>query len=193
MSSYIEQEIINGCRKHNRACQEQLYREYYSLFLKMCARYAKNMEDAEQLLNDGFLRIFKNIESFKNNGSFEGWMKKIIVNTCLDYLKSKQLKNAMQISYSAEMPEETNHSLRTEAIRSIEFKELLGIIHTLPAVSRTVFNLYVFEGFSHKEIAAMLDITDGTSSWHLHHARSTLQKKIKSINAEQPLYEQKRV
>ena len=193
MPLYSEKEIIKGCQESNRVYQEYLYKHYYSLFLKMCARYAKNIEDAEQLLNDSFLRIFNNVNSFKHAGSFEGWMKRIVVNTCLDYLKSKQLKNAMQISYAASMTEETNIAFTTQAIHQVEFKELLGMIQTLPPVSKTVFNLYVFDGFSHKEIAAMLDINESTSSWHLHHARNLLQKKLKSADAEPTMYEHKRI
>ncbi|HRO43002.1 MAG TPA: sigma-70 family RNA polymerase sigma factor [Flavipsychrobacter sp.] len=193
MPLYSEKEIIKGCQDNDRVYQEYLYKHYYSLFLKICARYAKSMEDAEQLLNDGFLRIFNNINGFRQSGSFEGWMKRIVVNTCLDYLKSKQLKNAMQISYAASMPEEGNIEVSTQAVHHLEFKELLGMIQTLPPVSKTVFNLYVFDGFSHKEIGTMLDISESTSSWHLHHARNLLQKKLKSVNAEPKMYEQKRV
>lgn len=193
MPQYSEQEIIDGCRKNNRIYQEYLYKEYYSLFLKICARYARDMEDAEQLLNDGFLRIFKNIDSFKNMGSFEGWMKRILVNNCLDYLKSKHVKNSMQVTYAANIPEDTNIAMSTEAVKSMEFKDLLKLVQTLPDVSRTVFNLYVFDGFTHKEIGKLLNISEGTSSWHLHYARNQLQKKIKVKNAEKPLYEHKRV
>jgi len=193
MPLYSEKEIINGCQENNRVHQEYLYKHYYSLFLKMCARYARSMEDAEQLLNDSFLRIFNNIHSFRQAGSFEGWMKRIVVNTCLDYLKSRQLKNTMQVSYAASMPEETSIEIATQAITQLEFKELLDMIQTLPPVSKTVFNLYVFDGFSHKEIGTMLDISESTSSWHLHHARNLLQKKLKSASAELKQYEHKRI
>lgn len=191
MHQYSEQEIIKGCREDNRKCQEYLYKQYYSLFMKICARYAKNMEDAEQLVNDGFLRIFRNVDGFKNNGSFEGWMKRILVNNCLDYLKSKQLRDSLQVSYAATPPEYPNTHFHAEALRHIEFKELLAVIQSLPTVSRTVFNMYVFDGFSHKEIAGMLDISEGTSSWHVHHARNLLQKKLKKTNAEKPVYEKR--
>jgi len=193
MPPYSEQEIIKGCQDNDRVYQEFLYKNYYSLFMKMCARYAKNLEDAEQLLNDSFLRIFNNVHSFRQAGSFEGWMKRIVVNTCLDYLKSKQLKNSLQVNYAATMTEDTNLSFSTQALHQLEFKELLNMIQTLPPVSKTVFNLYVFDGFSHKEIGSMLEITESTSSWHLHHARTQLQKKIKTATADQKLYEQKRI
>lgn len=193
MPLYTEKEIIEGCQRNDRVCQEYLYKQYYSLFLKICVRYAKGQEDAEQLLNDSYLRIFNHINSFRQAGSFEGWMKRIVVNTCLDYLKSKQLKDSLQVSYAASFPEETNLALSTEAVKKLEFKELLAMVQTLPAVSKTVFNLYVFDGFSHKEIGAMLEISESTSSWHLHHARNLLQKRIKKTNLERPLYENKRV
>jgi RNA polymerase sigma-70 factor (ECF subfamily) len=193
MIHYSEKDIIKGCQESNRVYQEGLYKQYYSLFLKICLRYAKNMEDAEQLLNDGFLRIFKNINGFKHTGSFEGWMKRIMVNTCLDYLKSKQLKDSLQISYAATLPDDNNITFSTDAVKGLEFKELINMIQALPPVSKTVFNLYVFDGFSHKEIGTMLEISENTSSWHLHHARNVLQKKLKKTNVEKPLYENKRV
>ena len=103
MPAYSEQEIIAGCRDQNRTLQEHLYKIYYSMFLKVCARYAKDMMDAEQLLNDGFLKIFNNISKFGNAGSFEGWMRRIMVNTCLDYLRSKYMKEEGAVA-SADKP-----------------------------------------------------------------------------------------
>lgn len=193
MPPHTEQEIITGCVENVSVFQELLYKQYYSLFLKICARYAINMEDAEQLLNDGFLKIFKNISTYKNAGSFEGWMKRIVVNNCLDYLKSKDLKNSLKISHAAPMHEELQVSVNAEGVRSLEFKELVSLVQSLPPTSKTVFNMYVFDGFSHKEISKMLTISEGTSSWHLHHARNLLQTMIKKNNTEKPFYERKRV
>src|ERR1700761_2746415 len=150
MPAYSEQEIIAGCRKKNRALQEHLYKIYYSVFLKVCARYAKNMQDAEQLLNDGFLKVFTQIENFKNAGSFAGWMQRIMVNTCLDYLRSTALKEDMIMHVHAIPAEESNISVSNEGLEHIEFKELVKVIQSLPAMTRTVFNLFVFEGFNHK-------------------------------------------
>jgi len=193
MALFSETEIIKGCLENDRIHQQYLYKQYYSLFLKICARYAKSVEDAEQLLNDSFLRIFNNIGSFKKAGSFEGWMKRIVINTCLDYLKSKQLKQSLKVSYTADSNEKMDISVNTEAVQEMSFKELLNLIQTLPAMSKTVFNLYVFDGFAHREIASMLDISESTSSWHLHHARNLLQQKLKSENNVKAFYESKRV
>lgn len=148
------------------------------MFMKLCARYAKDMHDAEQLLQDGFLKIFKNIDSYQGNGSFEGWMRRIMVNTCLDYLKSKQLKDSKQVYYPEAMSDTLTIS-QNEALEKIALKDLLTIIQTLPPMSKTVFNLYIFEGYSHKEISKMLEISEGTSQWHVNNARKNLQEKIK--------------
>ncbi|HTN46032.1 MAG TPA: sigma-70 family RNA polymerase sigma factor [Flavipsychrobacter sp.] len=193
MPSYSEQEIITGCKENNRVFQEMLYRQYYSLFMRICARYAMNGEDAEQLMNDGFLKIFNHISGYKSAGSFEGWMKRIVVNNCLDYLKSKDTKNALKISHAIPADEIQEVTIQADVIKTLEFKEMLQMIHNLPSTTKTVFNMYVFDGFAHKEIAKMLDITEGTSSWHLHHARNILQNLIKKNNAEGVKYEHKRI
>jgi RNA polymerase sigma-70 factor (ECF subfamily) len=193
MPAYSEQDIITGCRKKNRAIQEHLYKTHYSLFLKVCARYAKNMQDAEQLLNDGFLKIFTQIDKYGNTGSFEGWMKRVVVNTCLDYLRSTYLKEEMTMHVNAIQPEESTLSVTNDGLEQIEFRELVNMIQTLPSMTRTVFNLFVFEGFNHKEISEQLDISEGTSHWHVHQARNTLQKKIIKGEQQKVTYEAKRV
>ncbi len=192
MPFYSEQDIIADCKDNKRVAQEMLYKQYYSLFLKICARYALNMEDAEQLMNDGFLKIFNSISTYKNAGSFEGWMKRIVINGCLDYLKSKDTKNNLKITHAASNNENHDVPVQADAIKAIEFKDMLQMIQTLPATTKTVFNMYVFDGFAHKEISEMLSISEGTSSWHLHHARNLLQTMIKKNNAERSGYEQKR-
>lgn len=193
MPAYSEQEILAGCRRKDRAIQEHLYRTYYSTFLKVCARYAKDMQDAEQLLNDGFLKVFTQIEKFTNSGSFEGWMRRILINTCLDYLRSSAFKEEMVMHVRAVPAEESNLSVTNEGMESIEFKELVTLIQELPATTRTVFNLYVFDGFSHKEIGAQLDMSEGTSHWHVHQARVQLQKKIMKSEHKKVTYEAKRI
>jgi len=192
MPAYTEEEIIIGCRKGERVFQEHLYKSYYSTLMKICVRYAKDMQDAEQLLNDGFMKIFTHISRYQNAGSFEGWMKRIVVNTCLDYLKSSYVKNSMKMNFNPNLVENTSLSVSNDSIQKMEFKELVNMIQSLPAMTKTVFNLFVFEGFSHKEIARQLDISEGTSYWHVHQGRTMLQKKIKD-NSEKVSYECKRV
>lgn len=163
------------------------------MFLKVCARYAKSMEDAEQLLNDGFLKVFTQIDKYSNTGSFWGWMQRIMVNTCLDYLRSSSLKSEMVMHVNAIPAEESNLSVSNEAMEHIEFKELVKMIQALPAMTRTVFNLFVFDGYNHKEISEQLDISEGTSHWHVHQARNMLQKKITKTEQQKVTYEAKRI
>ena len=193
MPAYSEEQILAGCRDKKRAYQEQLYCNYYSLFLKICARYARNMLDAEQLLNDGFLKIFNSIDQYKNAGSFEGWMKKIIDNTCLDYLRLVGQKEEMSMSEKSVPAEESNVSVSNYCIENMEFKEMVRLIQSISPVSRTVFNLYVFEGYNHKEISEQLNISIGTSQWHLHYARTFLQEKIKKSEHKIKSYETRRI
>lgn len=195
MPEFSEKDIIAGCKKNNRVFQEYLYKQYYSLFLKVCCRYARDIQDAEQLMHDGFIKIFNHIHDFENKGSFEGWMRRIMVNTCLDYLKSKYVKNSMQLYFSQDMSESHKFSIQNNALDKMALKELLGIIQTLPPMSKMVFNLFVFDGYSHKEISHMLEISEGTSQWHVNNARKSLQQKINKQEEHQEkktkVYEQK--
>jgi RNA polymerase sigma-70 factor (ECF subfamily) len=152
------------------------------------------MYDAEQLMQDSFLKIFNHMNDYSGKGSFEGWMRRIVVNTCLDYLKSKYLKNSMQLHFPNEIGESATFSISNNALDKIAMKDLLGIIQTLPPMSRTVFNLFVFEGYSHKEIGKLLEMSEGTSQWHVNNARKSLQQKIKANQlTEIKCYEQKRI
>lgn len=193
MPAYSEQEIIAGCRNKDRAVQEHLYKMYYSMFLKVCARYAKSMQDAEQLLNDGFLKVFTQVDNFKNAGSFAGWMQRIMINTCLDYLRGAALKEEMVMHVNAIPAEESNISVNNEALENIEFRELVTLVQGLPTMTRTVFNLFVFDGYNHKEISEQLEISEGTSHWHVHQARNILQKKITKSEQQKVTYEAKRI
>jgi len=195
MPEYTEQDIIEGCQRNNRLLQEHLYKKYYSLFLKLCARYAKDMHDAEQLLQDGFLKIFSHINDYAGKGSFEGWMRRVVVNTCLDYLKSKYLKTSMQLHFPDDKMQESSKFVTTNsALDKIAMKDLLGHIQKLPPMSRTVFNLFIFDGYSHKEIAKILDMSEGTSQWHVNNARKSLQQIIiANQQKEDKYYEQKRI
>lgn len=188
MAAYAEQEIINGCRKKDRVYEEHLYKQYYGMFLAICMRYAKDIQNAKQLLNDGFLKIFMSIGSFRGEGSFEGWMKRIMVNTCLEYVRSGDFKKSGQTVHKDVMDEKEDMVVYNDAVAKIDAHELVTMIQALPPVSRTVFNLYAFEGYSHIEIATLLNITVGTSSWHVHNARTVLRQKIMTKNK---LYERR--
>lgn len=139
------------------------------------------MNDAEQLLNDVFLKIFTSIKKYKHKGSFEGWMKRILINTCLDNLRTKHFMSSIKMQIIS-IPIDDISALDADIIQRMEFNELVSLIQSLPDVTRTVFNLSVFEGYTHKDIAKLLDITENTSLWHAYNARKLLKKMLKKTN-----------
>ena len=187
MALYTEQQIINGCKDKDPIIEEYLYKTYYSDFLTIYARYAKDIQDARLLLNDGFVKVFNSISKYKNQGSFEGWMRRIMVNTCLDYVKSKYIKTTVNVAFDA-ADFDIEAINQNGAVENLSFNELIRLIQELPPVTRTVFNLHVFEGYAHKQIGKLLNISPNTSYWHLYQAREQLQK---TITANCKHYEQK--
>ena len=169
-----KEHLIKSCKEGDRAAQSALYEFYASEMMLLCLRYAKNREEAEEILQDGFLKIFKFIWQFKNSGSFEGWMRKIFVNSALQkYRDNLHLHPVIFINnYSFDLPDPF------EAGDQFEAKELLQMVQKLPPRYRMVFNLYVFEGMKHREIAVHLKISEGTSKSNLSDARAILQKAV---------------
>ena len=172
-------EIIKGCIKDDALCQKSLFNRYASALLGICMRYARNKEDAEDILQDSFIKIFKKISQFKGEGSFEGWMRRVVVNTALKkYTVSRYTKE-----FSVEEVKDTvlPDSNDVPAFNHLTEKDLLVLIHNLPDGYRIIFNLYVIEGFQHDEIANMLGIQPGTSRSQLVKARQMLQREIIQI------------
>ena len=173
--------IIEGCRKENRNAQLLLYKHYAALMFGICLRYTANRFDAEDVLQEGFVKIFQKINTFRNEGSFEGWMKKIIVNSALNFLRKKKKVELSEITSKIENIKDDINEEEYE----IEPEILMKIIQQLPVGCRTVFNLYTFEEHSHKEISILLDINEGTSKSQLARARKLLTKAVlnyKKIN-----------
>ena len=169
-----EQLIIKGCIEGNRTSQAKLYDLYGPKMMAVCMRYCRNREEAEEILQEGFYRVFKYLHQFKHMGSFEGWIRKIMVNAALQRYKPKSsLHPVIQIdAEGTDVPDSCDiHS-------GLNIKELVQLIQGLPAAYRLVFNLYVFEGFKHREIAAMIGISEGTSKSNLSDARAILQKAL---------------
>ena len=176
-------DLAARCRSADRKAQEHIFRTYYSDYLKICLRYAADRHAAELMLSDAFFRIFTKADSYQGTGSFEGWMRRIVVNTCLSHLRSAGNHAAQPLPGGSSG--EDGHLVQTAALQSdndalsrLGMQELIRLIQALPPVSRTVFNLYVFDGYTHKEIAASLGISEGTSQWHLSTARQWLRSKI---------------
>jgi RNA polymerase sigma-70 factor (ECF subfamily) len=156
-----------------------IYKDFSPKMYGICLRFAGNQMDADDILQEGFIKVYKNLKHFKNNGSFEGWIRKIIVNTAINYYKRK--KRIAKIEESDYL--EVSQSIDSDALNVLSEAELLKLIQELPNGYRTVFNLNVLEGYTHKEIGDMMGITDNTSKSQLARARRILQKKIELQSA----------
>lgn len=170
--------LIDQCKKNDRVAQKKLYEKFSVRLMGICLRYTKSRVEAEDLLQEVFIKIFKKIKDFKGDGVFEGWICRITVNTAITYYhKTKQLKDNVNVDDYAEQ------IFEYEKITDIlSTKELLELINRLPDIYKVVFNLYVIEGYSHKEIAEMLKISEGTSKSQLSRSRKHLQKMLLELN-----------
>jgi len=166
-----EEALLQGCLKKNAAAQRELYERYSPKMLSVCYRYGHNCEDAEDMLQEGFIKVFSMIHTFENRGSLEGWIRRIMVHTCINILKkNKRFNESVDIIHA------TGVQVREESIPSIiQAKEVIESIRLLPIGYRTVLNLYAIEGFSHKEIAAMLDGEESTSRSQYTRAKAMLE------------------
>jgi RNA polymerase sigma-70 factor (ECF subfamily) len=166
-----EEAILEGCRKNNAAAQKALYEKFSAKMLVVCYRYAHNREDAEDMLQEGLIKVFSQIKTFENRGSLEGWIRRIVVHTCINNLKKNKRFNE-----SVDLIHATTLQVREESIPSIiQAKEVVECIRMLPIGYRTVLNLYAIEGFSHKEIGSMLDIEESTSRSQYTRAKAMLE------------------
>lgn len=175
-------EIIKACKRNKPDAQRKLYELFSKKMFGVCLQYAKDYTEAEDILQDGFIKVFTKISQFDFKGSFEGWVRRIMVNCALErYRKQNLLYNVSEI---------TDYDVRfayDDALGEISSKELLGIIQELSPQYKVVFNLYAIEGYAHQEIAEMLGISVGTSKSNLSRARVILQEKVKE------LYEEKKI
>ena len=169
--------LIKDCIAGDRNAQKYLYNQYAPRAYAIIRRYTRQNELADEMLNDAFYKVFTKISSFSGSGSFEGWIRRIVINTVTDHLR-KYIKD-QQVYHAAEMPEDVY--LKDDLVGKLAYKELLAIVHELPDTQRMVFNLYVFEELKHKEISEELGITEVNSRWHLNDARRRLKEKINSI------------
>jgi RNA polymerase sigma factor (sigma-70 family) len=169
--------VINGCLKGNRRDQELLYRRHAPKLYAVCLQYSGNDEEARDILQEGFIKIFENLIHYKHEGSFEGWVRKIIVNTALEKYRNKH--NLYRVDDIDMIPEPDAEPDNTD-YAGLEAIDLLEIIRELPPKYRMVFNLYAIEGYSHKEISQMVKISEGTSKSNLSRARVILQRRVGS-------------
>ncbi|MBI3502318.1 MAG: sigma-70 family RNA polymerase sigma factor [Bacteroidetes bacterium] len=174
LSLNSEEQLINGCIEQDTASQNKIYKLFAPKMFTVCIRYSRNREDAEDTLQEGFMRVFNNIKSFRHQGSFEGWMRRIIINVAIRKYKDKS--NLFTVINIDAINCDTYYEENT--LSEINSKELLKLIQELPEKCKMVFNLYVFEGMKHSEIAELLGITIGTSKSNLFDAREILKQEI---------------
>ncbi|MBL7875986.1 MAG: RNA polymerase sigma factor [Cyclobacteriaceae bacterium] len=173
-------ELVEGCKRQNRDAQKRLYEQYASKWYALCCRYIKDKMEAEDVLIVAFTKILERIDQYKGEGNFEGWMRKVVVNEALSYLrKNKNMYLETDIEAADYEPDYRNLE------KNLEAEDLLKMIDQLPTGYRIVFNLYAIEGYTHQEIAAELGISENTSKSQLSRARASLQKSL--LQAEQKL------
>lgn len=169
--------MIEGCRREHVRSQEQLYRFYYPEMIKICCRYAGDMDGAGIIYNNTMLRVFKNIRNYKHEGKLAAWIRTILVNCCIDYVKQQN-----KFSNRASIDEAVSEvGMDSSILGNVSAKEIQSIISRLPGATSAVFNLYIYENFTHKQIGQALGISDGTSKWHMNEARKRLTIMLKEF------------
>lgn len=176
-----EAHIISGCLNGDRKCQELLYKEHYPVMIRICMRFTNDLDEAGGLYNEAMIKVFNKIGQFNHDGSFEGWVKRIVINTCIDHSR-----RVAKITYQPidELHQEPAPVL-PEVYSRLAAADIMQLVRELPKNTALVFNLHVLEGYKHQEIAELLGISDGTSKWHLNEARKILKIKIDQLLNQQ--------
>lgn len=173
----IQPQLISLCIKRDRKAEYELYKNTYSYLMSICLRYTRDKDTASAMLNTGFMKILSNLEKYNLAIPFKVWIRKIMVNTLIDeYRKLKREKE--KVTYVEEYYDSSNFSEANEALSRINCRQIYELINQLPEATKQVFNLFVIDGYAHKEIADMLGISEGTSKWHLNAARQKLKAQI---------------
>lgn len=176
--TYTDQELVKGCIKNNRKFQEILYRKYFRAMMYMCMKHTGDRDLSMQIVNNGFLKVFKKIDTFSFKGSLEGWIRRIVFHSLSDFYK--QHSKYIQLLVF----EEKDEAISENALDNMYVEDILKLVNDLPPATKRVFQLFAIEGYSHKEIAEQLQISEGTSKWHLATARKTLKKLISNADNE---------
>jgi RNA polymerase sigma-70 factor (ECF subfamily) len=175
-----EATLINECKRGNAIAQKKLFDKFAPKMMYVCLRYCKNQNDAEDVLQESFIKIFSSIDKYKNEGSFEGWMRRIFVNSCLDFLrKEKQLSGTSSLE-DVEFKIHDDYSTS----QNLEAEDLMKIIEKLPKGYQVVFSLFAIEGYSHKEIGELLNISEDTSKSQYFRARASLKAYLERIEVK---------
>lgn len=173
-----EEKLIHGCIEGDRRCQQQLYERFYGKMMVVCMRYAKDDDAALDAFQEAFIKVFDNLSAYSGNGSFEGWIRRIMVNTSIDHLRKNKRLNEMYVVNEEITSDETIEEPTIDEVERLSFKDLMVYIQQLSPAYRSVFNMYVVDGFSHQEIADELGISVGTSKSNLNKAKKNLKKLL---------------
>lgn len=174
-----DKELVEGCLRNDRKFQRILYDRFAPLLYAVCIRYAGNRHDAEDILQDGLIKVFASIRKFRGDGSLEGWIKRIVINTALMHIR--KMKNSIVESHASYAEDSMETGIDGDILERISAAEITRVISALPEGYRTVFNLNALDGYSHAEIAVMLNINESTSRSQLTKARNMIKARIKSI------------
>ena len=174
-----ESDLIQGCLAGDRRMQEELYRRFSPRMYGVCLRYAGNAEEAQDILQEGFIKVYRKLDSYRGEGSFEGWIRRIFVNTAIEHFRRKTYQQPI-----TEKHETTVEAQYLSVLDELAEKDILKLIQELSPGYRTVFNLYVVEGYTHKEIGDLLNISEGTSKSQLSRAKVVLQDLVKKYLEE---------
>lgn len=171
--------LIKGCKKKHPLAQKYLYERFFSTMFNIANRYVSNEDEALDILNQGFMKVFLKLNTFKNKGSFEGWIKRIIFHTAIDHIrKNTTYKQVMNFSIEKEQ------IVENEVVNQMLSEDIFKVLQQIPPASRNVFSLFVIEGYAHKEISEMLNISINTSKWHLAFARKEFKRMAESYFLE---------
>lgn len=173
-----EMQLVEGCKRESRIAQKELFSKLYGRLLSICMRYSDDRDEAEDILQNGFIKVFKSIDNYKGDGSFEGWVKRIVVNTAIDNYRRKKIRPIVtDTELTDRMGDQLEDELEDESIyEKIPISAVMQAVQKLSPAYKTVFNLYVLEGYNHNEISEMLGISVGTSKSNLSKARFNLKK-----------------
>ncbi|MFH0896146.1 MAG: sigma-70 family RNA polymerase sigma factor [Bacteroidota bacterium] len=172
-----DHELVEGCIAFDRRCQELFYRKFANKMYNVCLTYSENEDEAADILQEGFIKIFRKIDHFKFDGSLEGWVRKVMINSALENFRKKTKEKKHLLSYSNNQEEESY-----EVLEDLEKQEVIELINDLPFKAQLVLKLYAVEGYNHREIAEMMNINEGTSKSQLNRARSLMKQALMKRN-----------
>jgi|SRR5688572_7849385 len=170
--------LIQSCKNNDRESQRLLYQHYYGYAMSICVRYSRSYEESKEIVNDGFMKVFKKLDQHETESSFKAWLRRIMINASIDHYR-KEVKHYHQTALN---PELSAGAVTNGALDDLSYTELIGMVQRLSPAYRAVFNLYVIDGFNHHEISDILGISEGTSKSNLMKARENLKKMLEKMN-----------